>query len=221
MVIAWLAESRGGWVRRGRRGVDGYGVGNVASREESALEDILAGSACYLDAAACQYTPERRNLSIPTLIGASWAYRDPTALYRLESASMTSLLDAVLALRFGVATLPATLLRLLSAMANQGSSFVLPGAHAKDLTPKTHTSSGYAIQRNERNEKARARARPSGGEARACGELLKLGADTVCCGVWGGVNFPHSRRQGLLRRACWCTNHAGCGLLHEFPLSLS
>ena len=99
---------------------------------------------------------------------------------------MTSLLDAVPALRFGVATLPATLLRLLSAMANQGSSFVLPGAHAKDLTPKTHTSSGYAIQRNERNEKARAHAQPSSSEARACGELLKLGADTMCCGVGGG-----------------------------------
>lgn len=69
MVIAWLAESRGGGIRWGRRGVDGYGVGNVAGRKESALEDILAGSACYLDAAACQHTPEQRDLSSPTLIG--------------------------------------------------------------------------------------------------------------------------------------------------------
>lgn len=49
-------------------------------------------------------------------ISTSGTYRDPTALYRSESAPMTSLFDPGPAFRFGVATLPATLLRLLSAM---------------------------------------------------------------------------------------------------------
>jgi hypothetical protein len=54
VVVAGLAESRGGGVRWGRRGIDGNGMGNVTGSEESALEDILAGSTCDLDAVACQ-----------------------------------------------------------------------------------------------------------------------------------------------------------------------
>ena len=54
MVIARLAEGRGRGIGRGGRGVDSYGVGNVAGSEEGALEDVFAGSACYLDAVGCQ-----------------------------------------------------------------------------------------------------------------------------------------------------------------------
>ena len=50
MVIARLAVNRGGRVRWCRRGIDGDGVGEVAGREEGAFEDILAGSACDLNA---------------------------------------------------------------------------------------------------------------------------------------------------------------------------
>jgi hypothetical protein len=110
VVVARLTEDGCGGVRWSGRGVDGYGVGEVAGREEGALEDILARGTRYFNAELCQLIP--RNYAIET----GRAYRDPTALYKSESVPMTSLFDPGPALRFGVATFPATLLRLLSAM---------------------------------------------------------------------------------------------------------
>lgn len=55
VVVAGLAEERGrGGVRWRGRGVDGYGVGEVAGREEGALEDVLARGTCDFDAGNCQ-----------------------------------------------------------------------------------------------------------------------------------------------------------------------
>lgn len=44
------------------------------------------------------------------------AYRDPTALYKFDSASPTSLLETPLVFKVGVATFPAILWRLVSAI---------------------------------------------------------------------------------------------------------
>jgi hypothetical protein len=52
-------------------------------------------------------------------------YRDPTALYRLESTSITSLLAPPPDFKLGVATFPAMLLRLLSAMWLSVPTFVM------------------------------------------------------------------------------------------------
>lgn len=63
VVVARLAEDGGGGVRRGRGGVDGYGVGEVASREEGALEDVLARGTCYLDAGVRQLMSQFQDIS--------------------------------------------------------------------------------------------------------------------------------------------------------------
>jgi hypothetical protein len=58
VVVARLAEDRCGGVRWSGRGVDGYGVSEVAGREEGALEDILARGTRYFDAELCQLVPQ-------------------------------------------------------------------------------------------------------------------------------------------------------------------
>jgi hypothetical protein len=52
--VTGLAGQRGGGVRGRRRGVDGDCIGEVASCEEGAFEDVVGGGACDLDAAGCQ-----------------------------------------------------------------------------------------------------------------------------------------------------------------------
>ena len=54
---------------------------------------------------------------------SEFTHREPTALYRFESASITSLLDPGPGFKLGVATFPAMLLRLVSAMAVASPGF--------------------------------------------------------------------------------------------------
>lgn len=59
VVVAGLAEDSGGGVRWRGRSVDGYGVGEVAGREEGALEDVLARGTCDFDAGNRQLPSQR------------------------------------------------------------------------------------------------------------------------------------------------------------------
>lgn len=54
VVVAGLAGKRCRGVGRGRRGVDGYGISEVAGCEEGALERNVVRRACNLDATECQ-----------------------------------------------------------------------------------------------------------------------------------------------------------------------
>lgn len=59
VIVAGLAEDGGRGVRWSGRGVDGYSMGEVAGREEGALEDVLARGTCYFDAGNYQLLSQR------------------------------------------------------------------------------------------------------------------------------------------------------------------
>jgi hypothetical protein len=52
--VSRLTTERCGGIRWSRRGVDGDCIGEIASREECALECVIVWGACDLDPAQCQ-----------------------------------------------------------------------------------------------------------------------------------------------------------------------
>jgi hypothetical protein len=125
--VAGLTTERCGGVRRSRCGVDGDCVGEVAGREECALERVVVRSACDLDPVQCQPAEcLRLEVEMAETMPQEETYRDPTALYRFKSASIASLAEPPPpTFKLGVATFPATLLRL-SAMSQALYQLLLP-----------------------------------------------------------------------------------------------
>jgi hypothetical protein len=125
--VAWLTAQRCRGVRRSRCGVNSDRVGEVAGREECALKRVVVRGACDLDPDQCQPAEcLRLEVEVAGTVPQEETYRDPTALYRFKSASIASLAEPPPpTFKLGVATFPATLLRL-SAMSQTLYQLSLP-----------------------------------------------------------------------------------------------